>query len=83
MQDLHNSEESWYIPIVAQLSLNTSRREGAAAGGSMQLYADTTLNCIPEGPRAHTGARVEAADGPYGPGPPRFCPGSANAFRTG
>ena len=79
---LSESEESWYMPIVTQLSLNTSRREGAAAGGSMQLYANTTLNCIPEGPRA-VGARVEAADGPYGPGPPRFCPESTDAFRTG
>ena len=37
---LSESEESWYMPIVAQLSLNTtSRREGTATGGSMQLYA--------------------------------------------
>ena len=43
----------------------------------MQLYANTMLNCIPEGPRAF-GARVEAAGGPDGPGLPRFCPGPAS-----
>ncbi len=41
------------------------------------LHADTILNCIPEGPRALSGARVEAAIGPDGPGPPGFCPGPA------